>query len=130
MKATIFLLAAYTACANATALVKCGVSHCSNGNTFHLVGGRVDDGSESSICGSLNKRINEAVKADKSKLKFHIERCETKRKGGNQNILVAKLVFDKESPTHQANVLAAGLYNAFGGSGVQYWGCDVSRIPA
>lgn len=123
----LVLLSAFAAGAYATANAACAVVHTSVvGNVYTLHVTNVDQGSLSSICGSFDTHLRNAVRNDGGKVKYLNNFCHT----DNSNRIMASIVeLDKQSPTYQANLVQSALYAGFGSSGVSFSGCDVSRIP-
>lgn len=132
MKTTSLLL--FGACIPAvlsTAQVACvDTKHCTDGNEYTIVGTNIADGSESSICGSIESTLKKAIKNNGNSVILRFDKCRTRRQDGGQSILRAYLKMDKQSPTFQSNLLTGAVNTAFGGSGVSYKACDVSRLPS
>jgi hypothetical protein len=123
--ASFFILAAvYLSPALATASVTCVATHCSKGNNFVLGANNVGSQSIGSICGSIDSQMRNAVRNDKYSVDYNNDFCTTS--GSN---MAAIIQVNKQSPSHQANLVNAAVYAAFGSSGVNFGGCDVSGIP-
>lgn len=133
MKAIISLLlfGAYIPAVLSTAHVTCvKATHCKDGNEYTIVGKAVADQSESSICGSIQSSLKTAIRNNGGKVILRSNNCNTKRNNGDRSVLIARLKMDKQSPSFQSNLLTGAVNTAFGGSGVTYSGCDVSRLPS
>ncbi|KAJ2973424.1 hypothetical protein NQ176_g6616 [Zarea fungicola] len=132
MKTTgLLLLGACIPAVFATAQVACvETKHCSDGNEYTIIGKTVADESESSICGSIQSTLKEAIKHNGGKVILRSDNCKTKRVNGGQSVMFASLKMDKQSPSFQSSLLTGAVNTAFGGSGVYYTPCDVSRLPS
>ncbi|KAJ2976722.1 hypothetical protein NQ176_g4782 [Zarea fungicola] len=132
MKAISFLLlGASIPAVLATAQVACvQTSHCKDGNEYVLVGTSVADGSEPSICGSIQSTLKTAIQNNGGSVILRSDDCSTQRQTGDESVMLAFLKMDKQSPTFQSNLLTGAVNTAFGGSGVNYSPCDVSSLPA
>lgn len=134
MKAISFLLfGASIPAVLATAQLSCvQTSHCTDGNEYVLVATSVADGSEPSICGSIQSSLKTAIKNNKKsgEVTLRSDDCSTQRQTGDQSVMLAFIKMDKQSPSYQNNLLTGAINTAFGGSGVNYSPCDVSGLPA
>lgn len=127
---SLLLLGAYLPAVLATAEVSCVDSrHCKDGNEYTLAGKTIGDQSESSICGSIQSSLKEAIKRNGSKTILRSINCSTRRQNGGQSVLVAHVKMDKQSPDYQSSLLTGAVITAFGGSGVYYTQCKTSGLP-
>ncbi|KAF2112116.1 hypothetical protein BDV96DRAFT_602567 [Lophiotrema nucula] len=128
-------------------LDECSVPHASNGNTFQVCFGTIDDASESSICGSSDKAIRNSASRFSINVSCNTQ-CQTyallnllRRSNlayplsnsilGNKNTIVLEVKFDKQSPSTQRDALVNGLTAAFGSSGVNIDAskCNIADTP-
>ena len=122
------LLSALAGVTNAVPLAECVVRHTRVvGNIYAVHVTNVDQGSLSSICGSYDTHLRNAVRNDKGQVKYLNNFCHTDAKNRVMNSVVE---LDKQSPTYQANLVRLALFAGFGASGLSFSSCDVSRIPA
>jgi hypothetical protein len=124
---SILALSAFVAGTYATASANCNAWHSNSiGNVYAIYASNVADGSIGSICGSFDTELRKAVKNDGSQVRYKNNFCHTYN---DQHVMQSVVELDKQSPSHQANLVRAALVSAFGSAGVSFSGCDVSGLP-